>query len=166
MYQVITSPIVAAPAGSYILKMLHNNKLLYVPANGHKTTNEVSDTKEDMMEIFHTDASGTSRELKKLMGRRNYVAVVAYDPESLAAGGNGQSNGQAVNPSAMSMIQGAGGGGGYAQSVHSGGSNSNSNQGSLSKLSLAVDFVVQGDGSFTTPTKYGPVIVPHLEFGH
>lgn len=37
--------------------------------------------------------------------------------------------------------------------------------GGLNKLSLAVDFVVQGDGAFTAPTKYGPVIVPHLEFG-
>ena len=67
MYQIITSPIVAQPASNYILKMLHNNKLLYVPANGHKSTHEVSDTKEDMMEIFHTDASGTGREMKKLM---------------------------------------------------------------------------------------------------
>ena len=36
----------------------------------------------------------------------------------------------------------------------------------VSKLSLAVDFVVQGDGAYTATTKYGPVIVPHLEFGH
>ncbi|KAK4220126.1 hypothetical protein QBC37DRAFT_271374 [Rhypophila decipiens] len=140
MYQIITSPVVAAPAGNYLLKMLHNNKLLYVPANGHKSTNEVSDTKEDMMEIFHTDASGTPREHKKLMGRRNYVAIVAYDPET---------------------VQGGAGGSNYAGSVASGHSN-----GGLSKLSLAVDFVVQGDGAFTATTKYGPVIVPHLEFGH
>ncbi|KAK0618159.1 hypothetical protein B0T17DRAFT_592030 [Bombardia bombarda] len=135
MYQIITSPVVAAPAGNYLLKMLHNNKLLYVPANGHKSTNEVSDTKEDMMEIFHTDASGAPRELKKLMARRNYVAIVAYDPEGIA-------------------------GTQYAGSVASG------HSGGLSKLSLAVDFVVQGDGAFTATTKYGPVIVPHLEFGH
>lgn len=117
--------------------MLHNNKLLYVPQNGHKSTNEVSDTKEDMMEIFHTDASGAAREHKKLMARRNYVAIVAYDPEAIA-GGQAQ----------------------YAASVASG------HSGGLSKLSLAIDFVVQGDGAFTTTTKYGPVIVPHLEFGH
>lgn len=137
MYQVITSPIVAQPAGNYLLKMLHNNKLLYVPQNGHRShANEVSDTKEDMMEIFHTDASGNQRELKKLMGRRNYVAIVAYDPEALAAGSQ------------------------YAGSIING------QQGAGSKLSLAIDFVVQGDGAFTAPTKYGPVIVPHLEFGH
>lgn len=121
-----------------VLKMLHNNKPLYVPQNGQKTTNLVSDTKEDMMEIFQTDTNGSARELKKLMGRRNYVAFVAYDPESIANGGMG--------------------GTGYANSQHSG------NQG-LAKLSLAVDFVVQGDGGFSPPTKYGPVVIPSLEFG-
>ncbi|KAI1504388.1 hypothetical protein F5X99DRAFT_38469 [Biscogniauxia marginata] len=142
MYQIITSPIVAAPAAPYILKMLHNNKAHYVPLNGTKSNHEVSDTKEDMMEIFHTDASGAPRELKKLMGRRNYVAVVAYDPEAV--------------PGTTTS---------YAASIASGGSGSNSNNSGLSKLSLAVDYVVQGDGAYTTPTKYGPVIVPHLEFG-
>ncbi|KAL2256078.1 hypothetical protein VTK26DRAFT_2228 [Humicola hyalothermophila] len=142
MYQIIASPVVAAPCGNYLLKMLHNNKLLYVPQNGHKSTHEVSDTKEDMMEIFHTDASGAAREHKKLMARRNYVAIVAYDPEGL----QGQQQ-QQQQP-------------GYAASVASG------NSGGLSKLSLAVDFVVQGDGMYQATTKYGPVIVPHLEFGH
>ena len=137
MYQIITSPIVAAPASHYITKMLHNNKSYYVPQNGQKSSvnaTEVTDTKEDMMEIFHTDASGTTRELKKLMGRRNYVAVVAYDPEAI--------------PGTQ-----------YSANIANG-------QQGLSKLSLAVDYVVQGDGAFTTPTKYGPVIVPHLEYGH
>lgn len=149
MYQIITSPIVASPSSNYILKMLHNQKLLYVPANGHKSTHEVSDTKEDMMEIFHTDASGAARELKKLIGRRNYAACVVYDPDTL--------NGAA-----------AAGASTYAHSIAgsgSGGSGGGSSAG-LNKLSLAVDFVVQGDGQFTAPTKYGPVIVPHLEFGH
>jgi hypothetical protein len=142
MYQIIASPVVAAPCSNYLLKMLHNNKILYVPQNGHKSTHEVSDTKEDMMEIFHTDASGGAREYKKLMARRNYVAIVAYDPEG-AAGGQAQQTG------------------GYAASISSGG-----HSGGLSKLSLAVDFVVQGDGMYTGTTKYGPVIVPHLEYGH
>lgn len=159
MYQIITSPIVASPSSNYILKMLHNNKLLYVPANGHKSTHEVSDTKEDMMEIFHTDASGAARELKKLIGRRNYAACVVYDPETL---NNALANGGA------SVAGGVAGASNYAHSTAgsgSGGSGGGSSAG-LSKLSLAVDFVVQGDGQFTTPTKYGPVIVPHLEFGH
>ncbi|ERS98433.1 PRO40 protein [Sporothrix schenckii 1099-18] len=133
MYQLITSPVVGAPSSNYLLKMLHNNKLLYVPLNGHMSTNEVSDTKEDMMEIFQVDASGQPREYKKLMNRRNYLAVVAFDPEAIA-------------------------GTTYAASIVNG-------QQGLSKLSLAVDYVVQGDGG-SVPTKYGPVIVPHLEFGH
>ncbi|KAK4136391.1 hypothetical protein BT67DRAFT_176676 [Trichocladium antarcticum] len=144
MYQVISSPVVAAPCSNYLLKMLHNNKLLYVPQNGHKSTHEASDTKEDMMEIFHTDASGGAREHKKLMARRNYVAIVAYDPDTVSGGGQQQSQQSSQ----------------YAASVASG------NSGGLSKLSLAVDFVVQGDGMFQATTKYGPVIVPHLEFGH
>jgi hypothetical protein len=134
MYQIVSSPIVSAPTGNYLLKLFHNQKALYVPQNGQKSTHEVTDTKEDMMEIFHTDASGAGRELKKLMGRRNYAAFVAYDPEAIA-------------------------GTQYAASIVNG------QQQGLSKLSLAVDFVVQGDGAFTSPTKYGPVIVPHLEFG-
>lgn len=88
------------------------------------------------MEIFQTETNGGPREMKKLMGRRNYVAFVAYDPEAIA-GGNQT---------------------GYAGSMHSG-------QQGLAKLSLAVDFVVQGDGGFSPPTKYGPVIIPSLEFG-
>lgn len=146
MYQIITAPIIAQPAGNYILKMLHNNRLLYVPVNGHKSTHEVSDTKEDMMEIFHTDASGAPRELKKLMGRRNYAACVVYDPDQIINNGSATLGGAST----------------YAHSIASGGSSS----AGLSKLSLAVDFVVQGDGHMPTPTKYGPVIVPHLEFGH
>lgn len=139
MYQVIASPIVAAPQGGYVLKLLHNQKTLYVPQNGHKSNHEVSDTKEDMMEIFHTDASGAIRELKKLMGRRNYAAFVAYDQDAAA-----NQNQPPFSPSP---------------------SISSSQQQGLSKLSLAVDFVVQGDGAFATTTKYGPVIIPHLEYG-
>ncbi|KAL2199260.1 hypothetical protein P885DRAFT_31925 [Corynascus similis CBS 632.67] len=152
MYQIIASPVVAAPCSNYLLKMLHNNKLLYVPQNGHKSTHEVSDTKEDMMEIFHTDASGSAREYKKLMARRNYVAIVAYDPDAIAGGG-GQVPGAQGGPAAGHKP-------GYAASIASG------SQSGLSKLSLAVDFVVQGDGMYQATTKYGPVIVPHLEYGH
>lgn len=133
MYQVISSSVVAAPPPQYVLKMLHNNKPLYIPANGQKSTHVQSDTKEDMMEIFQADANGGPREMKKLMGRRNYVAFVAYDPNDLGIGTQ-------------------------AGSVHSG-------QHGMSKLSLAVDFVVQGDGAFNATTKYGPVIIPSLEFG-
>jgi hypothetical protein len=142
MYQVISSAVVAAPPPAYLLKLLHNQKPLYVPLNGQKSTNQASDTKEDMMEIFQTDTNGGPRELKRLMGRRNYVAFVAYDPETIAGSSYGGSYA-----------------GSYAGSMHSG------HQGGLTKLSLAVDFVVQGDGGFSPPTKYGPVIIPSLEFG-
>ncbi|PHH82612.1 hypothetical protein CDD82_5456 [Ophiocordyceps australis] len=138
---IIASPIVASPQAGYVLRLLHNQRSLYVPQNGHKSTHEVSDTKEDMMEIFHTDASGASRELKKLMGRRNYVALVAYDQDTI---------GQAPfspNPNTSNT------------------SHHHAHQALSPKLSLAVDFVVQGDGAFQSTTKYGPVIIPHLEYG-
>ncbi|KAH8176103.1 WW domain-containing protein [Sarocladium implicatum] len=140
MYQIISSPIVSAPQSNHMLKMLHNQKTLYVPQNGHKSNHEPTDTKEDMMEIFHSDASGAARELKKLMGRRTYAAFVSYDPDAAAQNQPPFS----PNPSISSGGQG---------------------QQGLSKLSLAVDFVVQGDGPYMATTKYGPVIIPHLEFG-
>ena len=131
MYQIITSPVVNAPVSGPILRLLNNNKPLYVPANGHRTNNQPSDTKEDMMEIFGQDVTGTQREMKRLMPRRNYIACVAYDPDMVGgAFGQGQTQGQ-----------GAG------------------------KLSLAIDFMVQGEGVYAGPVKYGPVIIPSLEYG-
>lgn len=81
------------------------------------------------MEIFQTDVSGQKREYRKLMGRRNYVAIVAYDPEVVN------------NTYGQNMAHGSG------------------------KLNLAVDFMVQGDGTYGNVVKYGPVIVPSLEHG-
>lgn len=86
------------------------------------------------MEIFTAEPDGRQREMKKLMGRRNYVAIVAYDPE-VVTGGFGQTS-----------MHGASDG----------------------KLSLAVDFMVQTDASgmgAAGVTKYGPVIVPSLDYG-
>lgn len=77
------------------------------------------------MEIFQTDVNGQTREHRKLMGRRNYVAIVAFDPTP------------------------------YGQFP----------QGSQSKLSLAADFMVQGEGALGNVVKFGPVIVPSLEHG-
>lgn len=130
MYQLISASVVNTPPPSYVLKLLHNNKPLYVPANGHRSTHQLSDTKEDMMEIFTQEPDGRPREARKLMGRRNYVAIVAYDPE---------------------VVQGTYG---RTDMAVSGG-----------KLSLAVDFMVQGDGTLGGVNKYGPVIVPSLEYG-
>lgn len=134
MYQLISASVVNMPPPSYVLKLLHSSqKPLYIPQNGHRSNNAPSDTKEDMMEIFTQEPDGRPREAKKLMGRRNYVAIVAYDPE-IVTGSFGKTD--------------VGHGGG--------------------KLSLAVDFMVQSDNGGTMGTgvnKYGPVIVPSLEFG-
>jgi hypothetical protein len=130
MYQIISSSVVNAPPSNYVLRLLHNNRALYIPANGHRSTHTVSDTKEDMMEIFTQDVNGAAREYKRLMGRRNYVACVVYDPE---------------------IVNGT-----FGQTVPGHGSG---------RLSLAVDFMVQNEGPYSAPMKYGPVIVPSLEYG-
>lgn len=140
MYQLITASIVNAPTPSYVLRLLHNNKQLYIPANGHRSQIGVaSDTKEDMMEIFAADVDGRPREHRRLMGRRNYLACVAYDPE---------------------VVQGAF----SAQNGQNGGMGGNSPKGA-GRLSLAADFMVQNEGAFGQPMKYGPVIIPSLEYG-
>ncbi|KAH7132038.1 hypothetical protein B0J11DRAFT_214679 [Dendryphion nanum] len=130
MYQIISASVVNAPPSNYVLRLLHNNRALYIPQNGHRSNQTPSDTKEDMMEIFTQDVNGTTREYKRLMGRRNYVACVIYDPEI-------------VNGTFGQAVPGQGSG----------------------KLSLAVDFMVQNDGPYSAPMKYGPVIVPSLEYG-
>ena len=159
MYQLISSPIVNTPPPSYVLKLLTNSqKPLYIPQNGHRSTNAASDTKEDMMEIFTQEPDGRPRDNRKLMGRRGYVAIVAYDPEA---------------------VMGAFGGSQVGGSQIGGGANklSSSAADHAARLSLAVDFMIQSDpnpgapaaglGAVAMPAvgKYGPVIVPSLEFG-
>lgn len=129
MYQIISSPVVNTPAHSYIVKLLHSSsKPLFIPANGHRSSHQPTDTKEDMMEIFQQDVTGQPREYRKVMARRNYVAIVAYDPETVTAPFGHPAQGRG-------------------------------------KMSLAIDFMVQGDGTFGNVVKYGPVIVPSLERG-
>ncbi|KIX93365.1 uncharacterized protein Z520_11008 [Fonsecaea multimorphosa CBS 102226] len=131
MYQIISSPVVNTPPHGYVLKLLNNNKPLYIPANGQRSTPSApTDTKEDMMEIFTHDVTGQPITNRKLMARRNYVAVVVYDPEVV----NGTFG-------ATDMHRGSG------------------------KLSLAADFLVQGEGAYGSVVKYGPVVVPSLEYG-
>ena len=81
------------------------------------------------MEIFQTEPDGRNREQKKLVGRRGYVAMVAYDPEV--------------------VVPMFGEGKGVAGA----------------KLSLAADFMTQGDGGYAGVVKYGPVVIPSLEYG-
>lgn len=187
MYQIISSSIVTAPPPSYVLKLLHNNKPLYVPQNGQRSkAGDITDTKEDMMEIFQTDgvaatgmnnSVGGTRDLKKLMGRRNYVAFVAYDPETVAglqspnpAAAFYGTNGAASSAASVFSGNGQGAGGVHNGQRASGASVYSGNGGGFvekgaGRLSLAVDFVVQGDGTYNPPTKYGPVVIPSLEFG-
>lgn len=135
MYQLISAPIVNAPSPAYVLKLLHQSKQLYIPANGQKSGSgkdgQTSDTREDMMEIFAADVDGRPRDHRRLMGRRNYLACVAYDPELV----------QGAFPDSGKDHKGAG------------------------RLSLAADFMVQGEGAYGQPMKYGPVVIPSLEYG-
>lgn len=138
MYQLISSSIVNAPPSSMVLRLLNTNpkQAIFIPPNGRRTSYssstapQVTDTKEDMMEVFVADVNGAPREMKRLMGRRNYVAMVAYDPE--------------VVQGTFGPVTGAKGSG---------------------ALSLAADFMVQNESSYAAPVKYGPVIIPSLEYG-
>lgn len=99
------------------------------------------------------------------MNRRNYVAIVPYDPEAVQQGNFGPDS-----------------------SVYGGKTNGAGGGAGAGRLSLAVDFMVQGEvgGQFAAATsassatgpsaaaagqvggvvnKYGPVVVPSLEFG-
>ena len=100
------------------------------------------------MEIFTQEPDGRPRENRKLMGRRGYVAIVAYDPEAVTGAFGGSQVGSQTGKSPEHA-----------------------------RLSLAVDFMIQSDpapgapavglGAVAMPAvgKYGPVIVPSLEFG-
>jgi hypothetical protein len=140
MYQIISSSIVNNPPGSMVLRLLNTNPKapIYIPPNGRRSSyssaqgsQDVTDTKEDMMEIFGMDVNGAPREMKRLMGRRNYVAMVAFDP---------------------AVVEGAFG------AVTPGSTGSG-------RLSLAADFMVQSESTYNAPVKYGPVIIPSLEYG-
>lgn len=123
MYQIVASSMVDAPPPSYLTKMLHNNKILYVPQNGLRSTNAPSDTKEDMMELFQAEVDGRTREQKKLMAKRGYVIFTGFQVDS------------GIEAKGLAT-------------------------------SLAVDFIVQGEGVYAMTGKYGPVVVPRLEVGY
>lgn len=109
MYQIISSSVVNAPPSQYVLRMLHpnshssSNRPLYIPQNGHRSIPQnPTDTKEDMLEIFAQDVNGQAREMKRLMGRRNYAAVVIYDPE-VVQGAFGTVMGAGKSPGRLSL---------------------------------------------------------------
>ncbi|KKY29014.1 putative ww domain protein [Phaeomoniella chlamydospora] len=145
MYQLIVPSVVNTPPPTFALRLLNTSKPLYLPANGQRSTPSVpTDTKEDMMEIFQVNPDGTplgraGETTRKLMARRGYVAVVAYDPEVV--------NGTFGTTDMHGQGQGKG------------------------RLSLAADFMVQTDngaaahGGYGGVAKYGPVVIPFLEYG-
>ncbi|KAF3904062.1 hypothetical protein ABW20_dc0107092 [Dactylellina cionopaga] len=130
MYQIISSAIVNGPPTNMMMKLLNNNKQLFVPQNGMRSTNTPSDTKEDMIELFGTDINGTPRAEKKLMARRNYTIFAAYEAQQQE----------------------------YMQQQMA--------EKYIPPLSLAVDFIVQGDGVYSTTSKYGPIVIPRCEYGY
>lgn len=152
MYQLLTSSIVAAPPSSMVLKLVHSAAVsassgaLYIPQNNYKSEpGVVSDTKEDLMEIFidprgqqHGGNAG-GQGTRRIMGRRNYLVGTLFGEEQMGMG----LMGGLMSPGAVTP----GGWGGV-----SGG-----------KLSLAADFIVQGEQGGTQ--KFGPVVVPALEYG-
>ena len=160
MFQVITSPIVAQPMSNYMLRLLHNNKTVYVPKNGTKSAHDVvSDTQEDMVETFGSDSGGQPREFRKLMGRRNYAVFWPYDPDALAAA---SANGFPVQFGMDPAVLLSSVAGGQAMQQHM---LQQQQQQGLAKLNIAVAFVVQGEAGFAGTTQYGPVVIPALEFG-
>ena len=82
------------------------------------------------MELFQVDVTNQPLTNRRLMPRRNYVAMVAYDPAYMQAGHGAQPP-----------------------------------QPSNGRLSLAADFMVQGEGSYGNVVKFGPVVVPPLDIG-
>ncbi|KAF3937621.1 hypothetical protein ABW19_dt0205729 [Dactylella cylindrospora] len=129
MYQIISSAIVNGPPSNMVMKLLHNNKQLFIPQNGMRSTNAPSDTKEDMIDLFATDINGTPRVEKKLMPRRNYTIFAAYEAN--------QVDWQMPQPEKY-----------------------------VPPLNLAVDFIIQGDGVYSTTSKYGPIVIPRCEYGY
>lgn len=158
MFQIISSSVVNTPPSQYVLRMLapgasggqgggsssNPGRSYYVPQNGQRSRPDgpPSDTKEDMLDIFGVDVNGQQRETKRLMARRNYCAVVSFDPDAVS-----EAFGQSTV--AGSVKDGAGG------AAHA--------------VSLAVDWFVQSDalgaqqGGYA-PTaatvKYGPLTIP------
>lgn len=132
MYQIITAGIVHPPPPQFIIRLLHSpHRALYVPQNGTRANNAVSDTKEEMIDLFQNEVDGRPREYRRVMGKRNYAIFTAFEP----------------------------GQGGMAHAGKGG------DAGKEASVSLAVDFIVQGEGVYTGTGKYGPVVVPRLEMG-
>lgn len=99
------------------------------------------------MEIFQAEGDGRPREMKKLMGRRNYVAIVAYDPEVVQGTYGRTDMGRGAGKLSLAVdfiVQADGGGAGAGGSAVGG---------------------FSAGGGPAAVNKYGPVIIPSLELG-
>ncbi|KAI9729027.1 MAG: hypothetical protein M1828_000112 [Chrysothrix sp. TS-e1954] len=185
MFQIVSSSVVNAPPSQYVLRMLQGGgnagsssgvsgriggmvgsggpgRPIYIPENGTKSRPDlVSDTKEDMLELFSIDVNGVPSSSnpgqpvggqgtagKRLMGRRNYAAFVSYDPEVVNEAFS-QAGGSVKDANSVAGSSGTG----------------------ANSVSLAVDFFVQSDpaqyaqGAAAT-VKYGPLTIPAVAPGH
>ena len=156
-----------------------SSKAIYLPQNGRRSSppgtlpgagQAAGDIKEDMMELFTQEPDGRARECRRLMNRRGYLAVVPYDPAEIAgqAGGgygnhavDGMQKGGAgkLNLAVDFMVQGEiGGGGGAPGALPAGGGG---------QFGAAPSGGVGGGGAGGggIVSKYGPVVIPGLEFG-
>ena len=129
------------------------------------------DIKEDMMELFTQEPDGRARECRRLMNRRGYLAIVPYDPEivqgTFGNGTDGTQKGSAgagkLNLAVDFMVQGevAGGGGGGGGG---GGAPAGGAAGGLGGAGVGMGGGAGGGGGGMV-SKYGPVVIPGLEFG-
>ena len=157
-----------------------NDRPLYLPQNGHRsrTDGTPTDTKEDMLEIFSQDVTGHARDTKRLMGRRNYVAIVSFDPEAVHEAFSAQGSvAGSVAGSVYNGVSGAAPGKDQMAALNGAASAPGGHN-----VSLAVDFFVQADagagfvsaagGGAMVPAvgpatvKYGPLTIPRVEHGH
>ena len=130
------------------------------------------DIKEDMMELFTQEPDGRARECRRLMNRRGYLAIVPYDPEIIQGtfgnGTDGTQKGSAgagkLNLAVDFMVQGevgAGGGGGGGGGGYGGGGVGGYGAGGGDGSAAGGG----GGGGGGIVSKYGPVVIPGLEFG-
>jgi hypothetical protein len=141
-----------------------------------------------MLEVFALDVDGRpreGRELKRLMGRRGWISCVGFDPifvqgafsEAASQAGSQWSGSQMSTPMQKVMDQS-----GPSSRMSWGGSSvatlTPSRMGSASavaegpgRISLAFDFMIQaeigvgGVNGASATVKYGPIVVPGVEYG-
>ncbi|KAI9824337.1 MAG: hypothetical protein M1826_007359 [Phylliscum demangeonii] len=135
MYQIISSSIVAAPPASYIVKLLHNSHKPIYVPLNGQRSSPAPSDTKEDMMEIFQVEASGQARENKRLMARRNYVACVAFDPDVIAG------------SASESVS-------VASSGHKAG-----------LLSLAVDFMVQGDGTYTPPVKYGPVIIPGLEFG-